>query len=447
MLIRLPWLSTRKRLIIAVLIDAAIFAGLYSICFRARYDGWPAFSVPMGMLLLFWLVTSYVYGRYYDQDIACSYVAIQQLWRSLLALLISISVYLVYNWLAANTLGQADSRSLLLPFLLLQTSLSALAQLSLNKMLHSRFSDPKIWLVLGDNCTSAALQSATLWSRLPCELQQVNPEDFAEWLISPNLAGVVVNDLDNLAPEVFEKLLQLQAQGMLVVTTLDWCEHVLQRYPSTLLSREDLVRGGFAMSAGSLQRRLKRMGDVLVSALLLLLTLPLLMLSALLIWLEDRGPVFYSQLRTGIGGDCFRVWKLRTMRVDAEHHGPQWSSRGDPRITWAGYWLRRIRLDELPQLLSVLTGKMSLIGPRPERPEMEIGLEKQIPYYRLRYGIRPGLSGWAQVNYPYGASVEDTINKISYDLYYLLNFSFWLDILILLKTIRLVFNGRGSTPY
>ena len=134
------------------------------------------------------------------------------------------------------------------------------------------------------------------------------------------------------------------------------------------------------------------------------------------------------------------------MGTDSESDGVRWSSRSDPRVTAIGSVLRRTRLDELPQLWCVLTGTMSLIGPRPERPEFDEWLVESIPYYSLRQLIRPGLSGWAQVNYPYGASIEDSANKLSYDLYYLKNFSFFLDLLILVKTIRLVFNGRGALP-
>ena len=134
------------------------------------------------------------------------------------------------------------------------------------------------------------------------------------------------------------------------------------------------------------------------------------------------------------------------MSIDAECDGFQWSKRSDSRVTKVGTFLRRVRIDELPQLWCVLTGSMSLIGPRPERPEFDRKLEKEIPHYRLRHCMQPGLSGWAQVNYPYGASVEDAANKLSYDLYYLRNFSFWLDLLIFFKTIRLIFNAHGSLP-
>ena len=232
----------------------------------------------------------------------------------------------------------------------------------------------------------------------------------------------------------------------MVLSLVGWCEQVLQRFPPELLTNADLLRGEFSLIRGTMQLRLKRLGDVLFSGCLLVLTAPILVIAALLIRLQDGEPVLYSQLRSGLDGKPYRIWKLRTMRVDAERHGAQWVGKGDSRITPLGRLLRLTRLDELPQLWAVLQGEMSLIGPRPERPEFEQDLERQIPHYRLRHLMRPGLSGWAQVNYPYGASVEDAANKLSYDLYYLRNFSFWLDLLILFKTIRLVFNAQGAVP-
>jgi len=172
----------------------------------------------------------------------------------------------------------------------------------------------------------------------------------------------------------------------------------------------------------------------------------LLLIAGFAIWIEDRGPVFYSQIRSGLYGKPIRIWKLRSMRVDAELSGIQWAKKSDSRITRSGAILRQLRVDELPQLWGVLRGELSLIGPRPERPEMEVNLEKQIPYYRVRHWIRPGLSGWAQVNYPYGNSVADSRMKLSYDLYYLRNAGILLDLLILIKTIRLVARREGFQP-
>jgi len=176
------------------------------------------------------------------------------------------------------------------------------------------------------------------------------------------------------------------------------------------------------------------------------LTAPLLLAAAVAIRLEDGGPIFYQQLRTGLYGQTFHIRKLRTMRVDAESAGPQWAHRGDQRVTNVGHWLRKMRIDELPQLVSVISGEMSLIGPRPERPEIEEALEQLIPHYRIRHWIRPGLSGWAQVCYNYGASAADSRAKLSYDLYYLRNANVFLDLLILVKTIRLVSLAQGSDP-
>jgi len=193
----------------------------------------------------------------------------------------------------------------------------------------------------------------------------------------------------------------------------------------------------------SVQRQLKRAADGLLSLVLLLVTLPLIALAALLIWLEDRGPVLYVQKRSGLMGKSFQLFKLRTMR-QAEPQAPAtWTVRGDRRITRIGGVLRRVRLDELPQLLNVLRGEMSLIGPRPERPELERDLEERIPHYRKRHWMPPGLSGWAQVCAPYAASVEEAELKLSYDLYYLRHWNTGLDLLILLKTVKTVLKARG----
>ena len=165
-----------------------------------------------------------------------------------------------------------------------------------------------------------------------------------------------------------------------------------------------------------------------------------------MIFIEDRGPILYFQKRSGLKNMEFKVIKFRSMKIDAEKNGVQWSKSSDPRITKVGRLLRATRIDELPQLFCVIQGSMSLIGPRPVRPEIEKDLIKKIPYYEFRNLVRPGISGWAQVNYPYGASVSDTVNKLSFDIYYISNFSLLLDLLILFKTIKVVFTGKGHKP-
>ena len=188
------------------------------------------------------------------------------------------------------------------------------------------------------------------------------------------------------------------------------------------------------------------MGDILISSILIILTSPIILIAAILIKIEDGGPIFYSQKRNTMNMDIFNIIKLRTMHVNAEKDGAKWFKYGDQRVTNIGKFLRLMRFDELPQLLEVFSGNMSLIGPRPERPSFDVDLKKQIKFYELRYLIKPGLSGWAQVNYPYGSSVEDSKKKLSYDLYYLKNFSIYLDFLILFKTIKLVLSAKGAIP-
>lgn len=188
---------------------------------------------------------------------------------------------------------------------------------------------------------------------------------------------------------------------------------------------------------------IKRLMDVLISILLLIFLFSLMLLVAAAIKLDSPGKIIYSQLRTGQNGKPFKIYKFRSMYEDAENDGVKWASLGDARITRIGYWLRVLRIDELPQLWNVLSGEMSLIGPRPERPEFDVKLKNVIPNYELRYLVKPGISGWAQVLYRYGASVEDSYEKLAYDLYYIKNYSLWLDLVIFFKTIAVVFGGNG----
>jgi lipopolysaccharide/colanic/teichoic acid biosynthesis glycosyltransferase len=259
--------------------------------------------------------------------------------------------------------------------------------------------------------------------------------------------GIAISDSAILDDCLLQELLELRIAGTSVCSLMAWAERYLQRVPPELFTSRWLVQAeGFELQPGRLGWRIKRLGDLVVALVLLLLASPLIALAGVLIRLEDGGPVFYSQERTGLFGKIIRIWKLRTMHPKAEAVGAQWAKRDDPRITKIGAWLRRTRIDELPQLVAVLKGEMSLIGPRPERPEIELDLEERIPHYRSRHWVRPGLSGWAQVCYPYGASIEDSRKKLSYDIFYLRNANLFLDVFILIKTIRLVFRAEGALP-
>jgi exopolysaccharide biosynthesis polyprenyl glycosylphosphotransferase len=237
----------------------------------------------------------------------------------------------------------------------------------------------------------------------------------------------------------------LYQQGIAVYPVTDFYERVWKKVPSLCL-RDDWFdsASGFRLLKDPFSEQGKRVFDLVAAALLLLFLSPVMLLAALAVAVDSPGSVFYSQMRTGKNGRPFRVHKFRSMRRDAERLGvAQWAQERDPRVTRVGRWLRLTRVDELPQLWNVLRGDMSLIGPRPERPEFDTQLAEQIPYYDTRYRVKPGISGWAQVMYPYGASVEDAREKLAYDLYYLKNCSVYLDLVITLRTIQVVLFGKG----
>lgn len=199
---------------------------------------------------------------------------------------------------------------------------------------------------------------------------------------------------------------------------------------------------GFDVSV--FKRIFKRAFDLFFSTLFVLLTLPVMLLAAIAIKLDSKGPVFYSQERVGRGGKTFSIRKFRSMRTDAEAGGAVWAKKNDDRVTRVGKFIRKTRIDEIPQILNVLNGDMSFVGPRPERPVFVKELEEQVPYYKERHRIKPGITGWAQINYPYGATVKDSCEKHTFDLYYMKNIGLFLDMVILMQTVRVVLFGEGA---
>ena len=254
---------------------------------------------------------------------------------------------------------------------------------------------------------------------------------------------VVVAVRDRRGKLPIEQLLDCKLNGIRVSDVSSFMEREGGQIRLESLNASWLVfHDGFLRSG--LGTSLKRVADIAVSLVLLIPGLPLMTLAALAIALEDGGPIFYRQVRVGQNGRPFKLTKLRSMRVDAEAQGARWAAKNDQRITRVGRFLRKTRIDELPQIVNVLLGDMSFVGPRPERPEFVADLTRQIPYFGARHSVKPGITGWAQVRFPYGASVSDSRRKLEYDLYYIKNYSIFLDVLILLHTIRVVLFARGA---
>ena len=253
--------------------------------------------------------------------------------------------------------------------------------------------------------------------------------------------AVCVEDRRGMMP--VEALLDVKAMGIEVVDG-----HRLYEEECGRLSIDELKPSFLIFSSGFRRKPvimiLKRIGDILGSSLGLAFLAPLLGIIALVIRLDSPGPVLYRQTRVGLHGYPYVLLKFRSMRNDAEAEGVKWAEIGDSRVTKVGSWLRKLRLDELPQFMNVLKGEMSLVGPRPERPHFVQDLRKEIPYYDLRHTVRPGITGWAQTCFQYAASLEDSHVKLQYDLYYVKNLSLWLDFRILFRTIRVVLQGSGA---
>lgn len=383
--------------------------------------------------------------------------------RTLVVCLLIGTVLATLSYLSrATALTPLLWRSIFLPGLVVFMVWAVLLRLLASSWARSHAKQSSCLLLGLDATTQQFVQDFTRWNPFakltvlaesevaiaeekPQSLQTVSSlDDLPMWSIQP-WSGVVVAPRLELSDCQIRCLMQLRLQGIPIYQLPDFYEMLWQKLPPALLQDTWFTfGGGFGLFANRTSLKIKRFVDLIAASILLLMLSPLMLLAGIAIKLESPGAVFYSQLRNGLHGKPFRVYKFRSMRQDAEKMGAQWAQKRDPRITRVGYCLRLMRIDELPQLWNVLHGEMSLIGPRPERPEFDNQLVTQIPYYNLRYLVKPGITGWAQVLYPYGASVEDAYEKLSYDLYYIKNYSLWLDLAIAFKTVRVVILGKGQ---
>jgi sugar transferase (PEP-CTERM system associated) len=258
-----------------------------------------------------------------------------------------------------------------------------------------------------------------------------------------NVAEIVVSVQNRRGGFPIKELLDCKLQGLKVTDAATFFERETCQIRVDSLQPSWLVFGG-GFDQSFVRTFMKRSFDLVCSVIILVLTFPFMFAAAAAVWLEDRGPVFYSQERVGKDGKIFRVHKFRSMRTDAEKGGkPQWAQQNDPRITRVGNFMRKTRIDELPQILNVFKGDMSFVGPRPERAYFVEQLIEVVPYYNVRHSVKPGITGWAQVRYGYGSSAEDALQKLQYDLYYVKNNSLFLDVLILIDTLKVVLFRSG----
>lgn len=257
---------------------------------------------------------------------------------------------------------------------------------------------------------------------------------------------IIVDFSENLLvnPKIVDKLLKNKLKGLQYYNYLEFYEMYESKLPVSHLSPKWFLENtGFEIYHNNFNLKVKRILDIIFALLIGFCVIPIMIIAAIIIKLESKGPIFFIQERIGEGNKPFKIIKFRSMTTDAEKDGPKWATKNDNRVTKFGKFMRLTRVDELPQLWNVIKGEMSFVGPRPEREFFIKQLEKEIMYYNLRHTVKPGLTGWAQVMYPYGASIEDAYRKLQYDLYYIKNHDILFDLKILLKTVTIVIFGKG----
>jgi len=269
--------------------------------------------------------------------------------------------------------------------------------------------------------------------------------DSDECILTDNIQVIAADLTGGIKLDLLRWLLRRKLDGAIVCDMYQLYEQLTGKIPAKHINDVWLLREPFlGLTRDNYYIKVKRILDVMIAVIGLILAIPVLAIVALAIKLDSKGPVLYRQDRVGLNERIFRLIKLRSMREDAESTAPKWADKCDPRVTRVGRFIRKFRIDEIPQLWNVIRGDMSIVGPRPERPEFVNQLKSCIPYYSLRHTVKPGMTGWAQVNYRYAASIDETVEKLQYDLFYIKHLSFILDLRIMLKTIRVLICGIGA---
>jgi len=416
-------------------------------------------------LLLSWkllLVANVWFLYFYLMDLYTFESTLSQLGmleRSAIAtLLTGITVALIVYTLGPSFIGGFVGRGVLTVSLAGVWLWCLGARYSLKPLLASRERGTQ-WLILADShLDTFVAQFRAVYRReqllILCEPEIGTPPDIHSRRIgtwddikgaaAADIAGIIISSQRPLPDHLVSALMQIRIRGTRIYSINDFYERYLSCLPVFHMDQNWLAMAhGFDLIHNPFGLRFKRYVDILIALVGVVIAVPLATTVALAVLLTSGSPVLYGQTRTGENGRPFRVYKFRTMRNDAETAGPQYATNNDPRLTPIGQMLRKFRLDEMPQLWNVLRGDMSLIGPRPERPEFVADLQREIPYYNLRHLIRPGITGWAQVMYGYGDSAEDASTKLQYDLFYIKNYSLMLDISILVRSIKIVLFGTG----
>jgi sugar transferase (PEP-CTERM system associated) len=464
MSIRLFKMYVKVPVMLLALIEGALLVFAPYLAAALRFDSeLPRWAVPAGKLLptalvfaFFGLVSLFAFGLYsVRQRSSFGGMLVRVTAAVLNAAALSVVAYYVFPSLE---IGRG---------LLAVTAAVSVIALVATRLLFERIVDQEVFkrrvLVYGAGRRAASLlelrrrtdtRGFRVVAFVPAEGDHVTaaanrlterPADLFRWSLDNTIDEIVVAMDDRRRSFPMHEFLECRMAGIEICELPTFLERETGKVRLDVLNPSWIIFGeGFR--ASPLQRALERGFDLLASLMLLILAAPLMLLATIAIRIEDgwKAPVFYRQRRVGRFSEPFDVLKFRSMSVDAESNGAVWAVKDDPRVTRVGAIMRKTRIDELPQLMNVLRGDMSFVGPRPERPEFVAQLEQKIPYYRERHTVKPGITGWAQLCYPYGSSEKDAMEKLQYDLYYVKNRSLLFDLAILVQTVEVVLWGKGA---
>jgi exopolysaccharide biosynthesis polyprenyl glycosylphosphotransferase len=448
--------NVRKVQLATCLLDWVGLIAAFNIAYKTRLGSYRAdYLLQYDLIYIGVLMTLvfYIFFLYTPNTKVIGLKRPVRVWLATAALGVLIAMEL---YLFSRSAAQQYGRGVLLGALFIFASWSSLIRIWIDRIDLSVVNRVR-WLVIGDLNYLEQLWADHQRSGLDSGLQFLTPdgkthEDLPiggsyqhldQWL-DRKWTGIVLATDYELPSEMTEKLLDARIKGTRIYDMTDFYSEIWQKVPVLFLNRSWLVMTeGFRLLHNPIGLRIKRVMDILLSVMLLPIALPLVVVAAIAIYFETGLPILFRQKRTGLHGDEFTLVKLRTMVQDAEKDGAQWAKVNDSRITKLGNFLRKSRIDELPQIFNVLKGDMSFIGPRPERPEFNKDLEKIIPHYSLRHIVRPGITGWAQTLYRYGSSTEDARKKLEYDLYYIKSYSIWMDLVVVIRTVRTMLFGAG----
>jgi len=383
----------------------------------------------------------YLSGNY---DFQKSKSKLTTLIDTFLAFLLSAAIIVLVNYVFQKERSGIFGRGILVNVLFISLSLSFLLRLLISKLLYQNELKSK-WSFVLDLSLTAEQEKTVKDINLKGDFSLTDYQEIQNQGSKYDSHNIIF-----LAKQTYLNTTQLRdlinrrKNGLFVTDIVTFFEFYFKKIPVDFIDIDwFLSLSKLTLVESSWTPRIKRFFDLILSLIILIITSPVLILVMLLIKLQDGGPVFYSQVRSGLLGKNFNIYKLRSMRIDAESEGAKWATENDSRVTFIGKVIRKARVDEIPQLINIIKGEMSFVGPRPERPEFEIKLTEQIPFYQMRSLVKPGLTGWAQIMYPYGASVEDSKRKLEFDLYYIKNFSLLLELQIIAKTVTAVFLAKG----